>query len=63
MPATPIDTIKSAAITSVESVNPEIGLFDDPITPTRYPDTVAKKKPTISITSAAATAPAIRPVI
>ena len=37
----------------VESVSPEIGLFDDPITPTRYPDTVAKKNPTINITAAA----------
>ena len=37
----------------VESVSPEIGLFDEPITPTRYPDTVAKKNPTISITAAA----------
>src|SRR5579864_6415091 len=61
IPATPIDTISSAAITSVESVSPEIGLFDEPITPTRYPDTVAKKKPTISITTAAAIAPATSP--
>src|SRR6185437_1214615 len=57
IPETPIDTISSAAITNVERVRPEIGLFDDPITPTRYPDTVAKKKPTINITSAAATPP------
>ena len=35
MPFTPIETISSAAITSVESVRPEIGLFDEPITPTR----------------------------
>ena len=42
-----------AAMTSVDRVNPEIGLFEDPITPTRYPDTVAKKNPVISITTAA----------
>src|ERR1043165_6347875 len=63
VPCTPIETISSAAITSVESVRPEIGLLDEPITPTRYPDTVAKKKPTTSITSAAAIAPLTRPVM
>src|SRR6185503_8757540 len=52
IPCTPIETISSAAITRVESVRPEIGLFEDPITPTKYPETVAKKNPTISITSA-----------
>src|ERR1700730_5829338 len=55
VPETPNETISRAAITSVESVRPEIGLLEDPITPTRYPETVAKKKPTINITSAAAT--------
>src|SRR5690349_6264229 len=63
IPETPSETISSAAITSVESVNPEIGLFDEPITPHRYPETVAKKKPTISITTAAAIAPPVRPDI
>ncbi len=43
---------------NVESVSPEMGLLDDPIMPTRLPDTVAKKNPTISITTAATT-PAI----
>src|SRR5580658_8233092 len=52
-PETPSATISSAAIISVESVNPEIGLFDEPIMPTKFPDTVAKKNPTSSITSAA----------
>src|ERR1043165_2423388 len=61
VPCTPIDTIRSAAITKVESVSPEIGLFDEPITPTRYPETVAKKNPTISITTAATMAPATSP--
>src|SRR6185503_5028452 len=61
IPETPIMTSSSAAITSVDSVNPEIGLFEDPMTPTRYPDTVAKKKPTISMTIAATTAPATSP--
>ena len=41
----------------VESVSPEIGLLDDPIMPTRFPETVAKKNPTITITTAA-TSPA-----
>src|ERR1700676_4230623 len=52
-PPTPSATINTAAMISVESVSPEIGLFDDPMTPTRLPETVAKKNPTISITSAA----------
>ena len=43
---------------NVESVKPEIGLLEEPIMPTRFPDTVAKKNPTISITTAATT-PAI----
>ena len=30
-------TISSAATTSVHSVRPETGLFDDPIMPTRLP--------------------------
>ena len=35
VPETPSATISSAAITSVESVRPEIGLLDEPIMPTR----------------------------
>jgi hypothetical protein len=31
---------------NVESVNPETGLFEEPMTPTRFPETVAKKNPT-----------------
>src|SRR5229473_2617408 len=54
-PDTPSATIKRAAIISVESVNPEMGLLVDPINPTRYPDTVAKKNAMISITTAATT--------
>ena len=61
VPETPSDTISSAAMISVESVRPEIGLFDEPITPTRYPETVAKKKPMTSITTAAAMPPATLP--
>src|SRR5271166_2563211 len=57
-PPTPNATISTAAMINVESVSPETGLLDDPMTPTRLPDTVAKKKPTISITMAA-TIPAI----
>ena len=45
---------------SVASVSPEIGLFDDPIMPTRLPDTAAKKKPAMSITMAANRAAADR---
>jgi hypothetical protein len=33
-------------------------LFDEPIIPTRYPETVQKKKPAISITKAA-----VRPAV
>ena len=44
---------------SVESVRPETGLLDEPITPTRLPETVAKKNPTISMTTAATTAATI----
>ena len=58
---TPRPTINNAAIITVESVSPEIGLFDDPINPTRLPDTVAKKKPATSITSVATTPPIICP--
>src|SRR5690348_10036917 len=57
VPETPSATISSAAITSVHSVSPDTGLFDDPIIPTRLPDTAAKKKPTIIITPAATSDP------
>src|ERR1700733_11639665 len=53
IPWTPSATISSAAIIKVESVRPEIGLLDEPINPTRFPDTVAKINPTTSITTAA----------
>ena len=46
---------------TVESVRPEIGLFDEPMKPTRLPDTVAKKKPAISITSVATMPPSTWP--
>src|SRR5579863_1211903 len=62
-PETPSETIRSAAINSVESVSPETGLFEDPIKPTRLPETVAKKNPTTSITTAASTAGQINPDI
>src|SRR5580698_3134578 len=61
VPDTPSATFRSAAMITVESVSPEIGLFDDPMTPTRYPETVAKQKPTISMTTAATTAATIPP--
>ena len=49
----PTITIVSAAMIVVVSVRPESGLFDDPIMPTRLPDTAAKKKPVTSMTIAA----------
>ena len=49
--------MSSAATTSVHSVSPETGLFDEPIIPTRLPETAAKKKPSTTITSAATMAP------
>src|SRR5579863_3543728 len=51
-PETPKATISSAAIIKVESVRPEMGLLEEPIMPTRFPDTVAKKNPTSSIATA-----------
>src|SRR6202142_2122694 len=57
IPETPSETIKSAAMIKVESVRPETGLFDDPIIPTRLPETVEKKKPTIIMTPAATSEP------
>ena len=53
MPETPISTIRIAAITSAASVRPEMGLLDEPIMPTKLPETAAKKKPTTIITIAA----------
>src|SRR5580700_927737 len=53
VPETPNATIRSAATSSVESVNPEIGLVDEPMNPTRLPETVAKKNPTRIISTAA----------
>ena len=37
----------------VERVRPEMGLFDEPIVPTRLPETAAKKKPAMAMTTAA----------
>ena len=62
IPETPSDTMRSAAMIKVDSVNPEIGLLEDPIIPTRLPETVAKKNPTINITTAARIAGHISPV-
>ena len=56
IPLTPMMTIVSAAMTVAASVRPEIGLFDDPISPTRFPETAAKK-PVMSMTIAASIAP------
>ena len=46
----------------VARVRPEIGLFEEPIMPTRLPDTAAKKKPVTSMTIAAKKAPGRTPV-
>ena len=61
-PFTPTMTIVSAATIVVASVRPEIGLFEEPIMPTRLPETAAKKKPVTSMTSAARNAPPRTPV-
>src|SRR5207248_3236311 len=61
MPDTPNATIKSAATIRVDRVSPETGLFDEPIRPQRLPETVAKKKPRISMTAAATTPPVTWP--
>ncbi len=53
IPETPISTMRMAAMTSAARVKPEIGLFEEPIMPTRLPETAAKKKPTTIITIAA----------
>src|SRR5439155_19703745 len=53
LPETPSATIRRAAISRVESVNPEIGLLDDTMNTKRLPDTVAKKKPEMRINAAA----------
>src|SRR5215471_8472694 len=58
VPETPSATIKSAATTSVQSVSPDTGLFEEPIIPHRFPETAAKKNPSTNITNAATTAPA-----
>src|SRR5215475_8081174 len=60
-PDTPSATMSKAAIKSVERVKPEMGLLEEPIKPTRFPDTVAKKKPTTIITTAARIAGQMRP--
>ena|SRR5436305_5149348 len=62
-PETPRNTINSAAMSSVERVRPETGLFDEPINPHKLPEMVAKKKPTTSITTAARIAGTLRPEI
>src|SRR5271157_3971043 len=57
LPETPKATISRAATTRVQSVSPETGLLEEPIIPTRLPETAAKKKPSTIITTAATTAP------
>src|SRR5580704_19239821 len=63
VPETPSETISRAAIRSVESVNPETGLLEEPMKPTRLPETVAKKNPTTSMTTAARIAGQTKPEI
>src|SRR6266496_257013 len=60
-PETPSATINIPAISTVEIVIPETGLLDEPITPQRLPETVAKKKPTSSMMTAAKSAGHNRP--
>ena len=61
IPETPMMTISRAAITRVARVRPEIGLFEEPIKPTRLPETAAKKKPMMIITMAATIPPLSTP--
>src|SRR5947209_1728844 len=60
-PPTPSDTISNAATISVDSVSPDTGLFDEPMMPHKLPETVAKKKPSTSITAAATIPPSTCP--
>src|SRR5215469_2277369 len=52
-PEAPRATMSRPAINRVERVRPETGLLEEPITPHKLPETVAKKNPTRSITTAA----------
>ncbi len=52
-PLCPIRTIIKAAMSREVRVRPEIGLDEDPIIPTRYPATAAKRRPMTIITSVA----------
>ncbi len=61
VPETPSATISNAAMITVADVSPEIGLFDEPIMPTRLPETAAKKNPRMIITIAAVTPAPIDP--
>src|SRR5579875_1273012 len=60
-PETPSDTMSSAATINVDRIKPETGLLEEPIRPQRLPETVAKKKPRISMTIAAVKPPASCP--
>src|SRR5882762_7625000 len=53
VPETPSATIRRAAMSKVDRVKPEIGLLEEPMNPTRLPETVEKKNPTMIITAAA----------
>src|SRR5438093_380489 len=57
-PVTPIVTRSRAATIRLESARPEIGLAEEPMTPTRYPATAEKTNPVIVIAIAATNAPA-----
>src|SRR6202034_1728981 len=61
VPETPRETMRRAAINNVDRVKPETGLLEEPMKPTRLPETVAKKNPTTSITTAASTAGQSKP--
>src|ERR1700722_2057580 len=61
-PDTPSETIRSAAMIKVESVNPETGLLEEHVIPTKLPETLANKTPRMSMTTAAGTAGQTSPV-
>jgi hypothetical protein len=55
--------MSNAAITSVESVKPEIGLFDDPITPPGIPTPSRRRTQPAASPAPLQSRPPIRPVI
>ena len=51
--------MSTAEMTKAESVKPEIGLFELPTRPTRYPATAANRMPRINMTTVSTKAPPV----